>query len=86
MLCMSDVFDRFRLAINSSHILYLLYRDMALQITDKHVNPMKILYKLDEILHENSILVADGGDFVGTAAYILRFQYSCSLLWCSNAV
>lgn len=47
-------------------------KEMALQTTDKHVNPMKILYKLDEILPDNSILVADGGDFVGTAAYILR--------------
>ena len=28
--------------------------------------------ELVEVLDDNSILVADGGDFVGSAAYILR--------------
>ena len=37
-----------------------------------NVNPVKLLHVLEESLAENSILVADGGDFVGTAAYILR--------------
>jgi acetolactate synthase-like protein len=33
---------------------------------------MKILENLDRILPDNAILVADGGDFVATAAYILH--------------
>ena len=28
---------------------------------------------MEDLLDENSILVADGGDFVGSAAYILRY-------------
>jgi acetolactate synthase-1/2/3 large subunit len=38
----------------------------------KGVNPMAFLGELEQFLEEGSILVADGGDFVGTAAYILR--------------
>lgn len=45
---------------------------MGDQQTDVHLNPVKILHKLEEILPDDSIIVADGGDFVGTAAYILR--------------
>ena len=45
---------------------------MGEQSTDVHINPVKILSKLEEIMSEESIIVADGGDFVGTAAYILR--------------
>lgn len=33
---------------------------------------MKILQTLDRVLPDNTILVADGGDFVATAAYIMR--------------
>ena len=42
--------------------------------TEKYdqLNPVKIMYDLDEILPDNTILVLDGGDFIGTAAYILR--------------
>lgn len=36
------------------------------------VNPIKLLYALDESLPDDVILVADGGDFVATAANILR--------------
>lgn len=39
---------------------------------DKHLNPLKVLSELEATLPDNTILVADGGDFVGTAAYILR--------------
>ncbi|KAJ7372428.1 hypothetical protein OS493_018931 [Desmophyllum pertusum] len=38
----------------------------------KHLNPLKLLYNLENVMPNNSIIVADGGDFVGTAAYILR--------------
>ena len=34
----------------------------------KMINPVKLLEDLDACLPENSIIVADGGDFVGTAA------------------
>jgi len=37
-----------------------------------HLNPLRVLHELDESLADNAILVADGGDFVGSAAYILR--------------
>nr|XP_039256556.1 2-hydroxyacyl-CoA lyase 2-like [Styela clava] len=40
--------------------------------TDVHLNPLKVLHELEDILPEDSILVADGGDFVGSAAYIVR--------------
>lgn len=45
---------------------------MAEDKVDKHLNPIKVLTTLEEVLDENTILVADGGDFVGSAAYILR--------------
>ncbi|CAH3167279.1 unnamed protein product [Porites lobata] len=38
----------------------------------QHLNPLKLLFTLENIMSNNSIIVADGGDFVGTAAYILR--------------
>lgn len=33
---------------------------------------MDVLYRMDALLPPDSLLVADGGDFVGTAAYIVR--------------
>ena len=42
------------------------------EIPEQHLNPLKVLYKAEKAMSENSILVADGGDFVGSAAYILR--------------
>lgn len=44
---------------------------MVQEQTDR-VNPLAFFKKLDQHLRENSILVADGGDFVATAAYTLR--------------
>ena len=52
--------------------MILCVREMADQPTDVHLNPVKILHTLEHVLSDNSVLVADGGDFVGTAAYILR--------------
>ncbi|ELU06807.1 hypothetical protein CAPTEDRAFT_171517 [Capitella teleta] len=46
--------------------------EMTSQPTDQHLNPVKLLHVLEDILPDNAILVADGGDFVATAAYILR--------------
>lgn len=36
------------------------------------INPIKLFRELEKKLDDNTILVADGGDFVGTAAYTLR--------------
>lgn len=38
----------------------------------QHLNPLKLLFNVENVMSNNSIIVADGGDFVGTAAYILR--------------
>lgn len=38
----------------------------------KNVNALKLLFQLKNKLPDNAILVADGGDFVATAAYILE--------------
>lgn len=36
------------------------------------VNPIQLFHDLDEVLGDNAILVADGGDFVATGSYVLR--------------
>lgn len=46
---------------------------MAEEPTEVHLNPMKVFTELEELLPSNAVLVADGGDFVATAAYILRW-------------
>ncbi|XP_029436132.1 acetolactate synthase-like protein isoform X2 [Rhinatrema bivittatum] len=40
--------------------------------TEQHLNPLKVLQHVEDTLPEDSLIVADGGDFVGSAAYILR--------------
>lgn len=40
--------------------------------TDKHLNPLSILTKIESLLPEDTYIIADGGDFVGTASYILK--------------
>ena len=40
--------------------------------TKGRVSPLKLFLALEEKLADDSILVADGGDFVGTASYVLR--------------
>lgn len=57
-----------------------IYSEMANKPTDIHLNPVKILQKLEEVMSSDSIIVADGGDFVGTAAYITR----CGVSFCHN--
>ncbi|XP_050770383.1 2-hydroxyacyl-CoA lyase 2 [Gymnogyps californianus] len=47
-------------------------REKAATPTPQHLNPLDLLYRLDALLPPESLLVADGGDFVGTAAYIVR--------------
>jgi acetolactate synthase-1/2/3 large subunit len=48
------------------------------------VNPLAMLKKLDTVIDDNSIIVADGGDFVATASYIL--QPSGPLKWLDPGV
>jgi len=36
------------------------------------INPLLFFKKLDDFLDDNSMIIGDGGDFVGTASYILR--------------
>ena len=47
-------------------------RAKSVEKTDRHLNPLKVLHCVDELMAEDSIIVADGGDFVGSAAYIMR--------------
>lgn len=37
-----------------------------------YVNPLQLLRELNRAIGDRSVIVADGGDFVGTAAYTLR--------------
>ncbi len=36
------------------------------------LNPLRLLCELDDFLDDRALLVADGGDFVGTASYVVR--------------
>uniref|UniRef100_A0A183BXR8 2-hydroxyacyl-CoA lyase 2 n=1 Tax=Globodera pallida TaxID=36090 RepID=A0A183BXR8_GLOPA len=47
-------------------------KKMAVCPTDGHINPLVLLDAMDKVLPKDAILVADGGDFVGSAAYIVR--------------
>ena len=42
------------------------------EISTDYVNPLKFFTKLDKHINDGDILIADGGDFVATASYILR--------------
>ncbi len=39
---------------------------------DKGINPIKLFRELEPVLDDNTVLIADGGDFVATSAYTLR--------------
>lgn len=47
-------------------------RQKGLESTSDHLNPIRVLQELEKQLPDNTILVGDGGDFVASAAYILR--------------
>ncbi|XP_034293716.1 2-hydroxyacyl-CoA lyase 2 isoform X2 [Pantherophis guttatus] len=47
-------------------------REKAEEPTEQHLNPLKLLHHVDYLLPEDSLLVADGGDFVASAAYIIK--------------
>jgi acetolactate synthase-1/2/3 large subunit len=46
-------------------------QDTANQKTD-YLNPVFLLNKMDDVIDDQSIIVADGGDFVATASYTIR--------------
>ena len=46
--------------------------DRQAATTGEHVNPIALLRMLEREAGENALLVADGGDFVGTASYVLH--------------
>src|SRR3972149_2096302 len=41
------------------------------ETTTEHVNPLDLCRAIEAVLPGDSVIVADGGDFVGTAAYIV---------------
>lgn len=44
------------------------------------INPVQLFREMDPMLSDNTILIADGGDFVGTAAYTLKARSPLSWL------
>lgn len=46
--------------------------EQAIGAPENGINPVQLFKVLDPLLDDNSVLVADGGDFVGTAAYTLK--------------
>jgi len=46
--------------------------DEQAKATGEHVNPIALLRAIDQTAGENALFVADGGDFVATASYIVR--------------
>lgn len=48
------------------------FREKAARPVSRHLNPVRVLQLVEETLPADSVLVVDGGDFVGTAAHLLR--------------
>jgi acetolactate synthase-1/2/3 large subunit len=46
--------------------------EAAAEPADGKLNPLRLCRELEAALPENGLLVADGGDFVATASYVLR--------------
>jgi acetolactate synthase-1/2/3 large subunit len=44
----------------------------AAAVTETGLNPLTVCRAVDRVLDRDSVIVADGGDFVSTASYILR--------------
>ncbi|MEL7060628.1 MAG: thiamine pyrophosphate-binding protein [Acidobacteriota bacterium] len=42
------------------------------EVRGEHVNPLHLCREIDALLDDDSVLVADGGDFVATASYTIR--------------
>ena len=48
------------------------FREKAVMPVAQHLNPVRVLQLVEDTLPDNSILVVDDGDFVGTAAYLVQ--------------
>lgn len=48
------------------------FREKAVRPVAQHLNPVRVLQLVEETLPDNSVLVVDGGDFVGTAAHLVQ--------------
>ncbi len=46
--------------------------DTQAQVQGEFVNPIALLREVEKVAGANALLVADGGDFVATSAYVLR--------------
>ena len=46
--------------------------DATAERESEHVNPVTLCRHIDAALPDDSVIVADGGDFVGTASYIVK--------------
>ncbi len=46
--------------------------DLQAQASGDHVNPIALFRALEQTVGDNALLVADGGDFVATASYVLH--------------
>lgn len=46
--------------------------DNKKQEVGDHINPLQLLSEIDGLIGPDDLIVADGGDFVGTTSYILR--------------
>lgn len=52
----------------------------GLAAEEERLNPLRLCRILDEIIPDTSIIVADGGDFVGTASYTIKPRQPLSWL------
>ncbi len=46
--------------------------EQAAAVPGEHVNPVALFREIDRVASDDAIFIADGGDFVATAAYTLR--------------
>jgi len=42
------------------------------EVRADHINPLRLLKEIDAVMEDDSIIVADGGDFVATASYTVK--------------
>ena len=81
-LCLRDLADAMRDAPpeRAEWFAELTARDEAREaditeraaVSGQGVNPLRLCREIDAVLPDDSVLVADGGDFVGTASYVVR--------------
>jgi thiamine pyrophosphate-dependent acetolactate synthase large subunit-like protein len=65
-------FDAWRESLTQSDDLSNQEIERQAKRQDEHINPLELFRILDTQLDDNAIIVADGGDFVATAAYTLQ--------------